>query len=455
MRRYTSRRKKALRNLTVVTIIFAIGFLATKIIGTKSKQGDVLVATIGKEKIYKSEIERKLQTIFADEQQLIAVPALESLPKEVVEIVVKEIFSDRQILKLAKKEGFDKDAKLIEKIVNFQEKTFRQAYLDSIIEKEITKEKISEKYAEISNSLSGKKEYQIAHILLKSKEDADKVILEINSKKAPKFSELAKKYSLEQQSAQNGGDLGYILEDNITKEIADELINLKIDDVSSPIKTKLGWHLVKLINSREAKAISFEESKDKIREQLIQNKINELNNNLTSGNEVKLLMEFEKEPIVKDNVNKVTDNKSQNFNETNPASEELKPENSQESNENSKDNNSTDQTKTEVNLDSSKSSAETKNPSENKNIGEVKDNKNPKSENIKNEKDKTKITATESNEVAKANDKKPADKNSGNLKDSKLLNSETDNAKSKDSKKIDNSKNTKNKNNEEKPKTKN
>ena len=127
MRRYTSRRKKALRNLTVVTIIFAIGFLTTKILNLKSKQDDVLVAKMGKEKIYKSEIERKLQTIFADEQQLIAVPALESLPKEVVEIVVKEIFSDRQILKLAKKEGFEKQDSVREKIANFQEKTIRQA----------------------------------------------------------------------------------------------------------------------------------------------------------------------------------------------------------------------------------------------------------------------------------------------------------------------------------------
>ena len=344
MRRYTSRRKKALRNLTVVTIIFAIGFLTTKIFNLKAKQDDVLVAQMGKEKIYKSEIERKLQTIFADEQQLIAVPALETLPKEVVEIVVKEIFSDRQILKLAKKEGFEKQDSVREKITNFQEKTIRQAYLDSIIEKEITKEKVSEKYAEITNSLSGKKEYQIAHILTKSKEDADKILLELNSKKTLKFSELAKRYSLEQQSAQNGGDLGFILEDNITKEIADELINLKIDDVSAPIKTKLGWHLVKLLDSREAKAITFEESKDKIREQLIQNKINELNNSLIAGNEVKLLMEFEKEKITKDNPDsKADDSKSsvkEDSNKESTQDQELKPEqsNDQSSQKENKDN---------------------------------------------------------------------------------------------------------------------
>lgn len=452
MRRYTSRRKKALRNLTVVTIIFAIGFLTTKIFNLKAKQDDVLVAQMGKEKIYKSEIERKLQTIFADEQQLIAVPALETLPKEVVEIVVKEIFSDRQILKLAKKEGFEKQDSVREKIANFQEKTIRQAYLDSIIEKEITKEKVSEKYAEITNSLSGKKEYQIAHILTKSKEDADKILLELNSKKTLKFSELAKKYSLEQQSAQNGGDLGFILEDNITKEIADELINLKIDDVSAPIKTKLGWHLVKLLDSREAKAITFEESKDKIREQLIQNKINELNNSLIAGNEVKLLMEFEKEKITKDNPDsKADDSKSSVKEDSNKESTqestqdpESKPEksNDQSSQKENKDNvdnenKPSDQKKSPDKISADKNSQE--NSSDKSNDKAV-----DKKSTDKSSTDKSLAKSSASSSTTDNNDSIKIDlkKNSANAKESNL---------SKDSKK-----NTaKTKNPDDKVKTKN
>ena len=475
MRRYTSRRKKALRNLTVVTIIFAIGFLTTKIFNLKAKQDDVLVAQMGKEKIYKSEIERKLQTIFADEQQLIAVPALETLPKEVVEIVVKEIFSDRQILKLAKKEGFEKQDSVREKIANFQEKTIRQAYLDSIIEKEITKEKVSEKYAEITNSLSGKKEYQIAHILIKSKEDADKILLELNSKKTLKFSELAKKYSLEQQSAQNGGDLGFILEDNITKEIADELINLKIDDVSAPIKTKLGWHLVKLLDSREAKAITFEESKDKIREQLIQNKINELNNSLIAGNEVKLLMEFEKEKITKDNPDsKTDDSKSSIKEESNKESTqestqdpESKPEqsNDQSSTKENKDNvdnenKPSDQKKSPDKISADKNSQE--NSTDKSNDKSVDKKSTDKSSTDKSlAKSPASSSTTDNNDSIKIDLKKNSDKNSANTKESNLSkdgkknNDDLNSSKAKESKKNDNSKTAKTKNPDDKVKTKN
>lgn len=298
MRRYTSRRKKALRNLAVVTIVLAIIFLANKLFTNRTDANDPIVAKVGNEKIFKSEVEKKLQSIFADEQQLIAPPKIDTLPKEVIEIVVKEVFIDREILKLAKKANLEKDKNLQSKIANLREKIIKQAYLDSIIEKEISKEKVSEKYAEIVNGLSGKKEYQIAHILVKSKEDADKIIVELKNKKTSKFSELAKKYSMEQQSAQNGGDLGFILEDNITKEISDALINLKKEEISEPIKTKLGWHIVKLIDLRDAKYLSFEESKENIKEQLIQNKINEINSAIINSNEIKIVYEFNKDKVV-------------------------------------------------------------------------------------------------------------------------------------------------------------
>jgi len=445
MRRYTSRRKKALRNLTIVTIIFAIGFLGVKLFNSKTNQDDIVVAQIGKEKIYKSEVEKKLQNIFADEQQLIAVPAIDSLPKEVIEIVVKEIYSDHQILKLAKKEGFDKDEKVKEKIQNFHEKTLRQAYIDSVVEKEITKEKISEKYAEITNSLAGKKEYQIAHILFKSKEDADKIALELNSKKASKFSDLAKKYSLEQQSAQNGGDLGFILEDNITKEIVDELINLKKDEVSQPIQTKLGWHLVKLLDSRDAKTFSFEESKEKIREQLIQNKINELNSSFSSGNEIKFFMSFDKASASKiiEEKNKTEEQKTEEQkNEDAKKNPETITNESQPKLDEAKEGSSLDEKSSNTPASSNENKVGNKNTSKllPANSQETKASDQKDSANV--EEKENKIISDKNTSKSKASEKKPTDKSSSKSKSADKKNIDnTSESKTKDDKKSAKSKN--------------
>ncbi|MFM2200242.1 MAG: hypothetical protein RL769_295 [Pseudomonadota bacterium] len=434
MRRYTSRRKKALRNLAVVTIIVAIGFLASKLFSSKNEEQDIVVAEVGKEKILKSQINKKLLSIFADEQQLVTVPQIESLPKEVLEIVVKEIIIDREIIKLAKKAGLEKDPKIVEKIATYKDRVLRQSYIDSIIDKEITKEKVSEKYAEITNAISGKKEYQISHIVVKSKEDADKIIAELKSKKAPKFADLAKKYSIEQQSAQSGGDLGFILEDNITKEIADELINLKKDEITSPIKSKFGWHIVKLNDLRDAKTLSFEESKDKIREQLVQNKINEINSSFTKNEEIKFLINFDKDKEAQEgdakkpseeNI-KSTDEVSDSQNpeakaEENNAGEKTDPATKDEqSNVESSTKDSQEKDKDQVNSSSNKSDNKSSDSSA-KALDKVSDKTNAKA----NDKAKSDVKKEDSaNSKVKTNDKvndkaKSEDKASDEKKDDK------------------------------------
>ena len=416
MRRYTSRRKKALRNLAIVTIIVAIGFLGAKLFSSKNQEQDIVVAEIGKEKILKSEINNKLQSIFADEQQLVSVPKVESLPKEVLEIVVKEIIIDRELIKLAKKSGFDKDPKIIEKVAIYKDRVLKQSYIDSIIDKEITKEKVSEKYAEITNAISGKKEYQISHIVVKSKEDADKVIAELKSKKAPKFSDLAKKYSIEQQSAQSGGDLGFILEDNITKEISDELINLKKDEISSPIKTKFGWHIVKLTDLRDAKTLSFEESKDKIREQLIQNKMNEINSSFVQNNEIKFLISFEKKQSETTDNDKVEDKASETGSSSTEASEsektEVKSEEVPAVSDSNKDSTKKEDTQTDNQKDLNSKNAQEKS-------SEIKsDNKSDKA--IDKSKIETKKEDSSDNSKAKVEKNKAEDKAKEEKKDDKL-----------------------------------
>ena len=389
MRRYTSRRKRALRNLAVATIILSIFFLVSKLFNGTRNSEDLIIAEFGKEKIYKSQVQNKLANIFSDEQQLVAIPQVENLPKEVLEIVIKEIIVDREILKQAIKQGIHKDQKILEKINNYKEKVIRQAYLDAIIEKEVTKEKISQKYAELTNNLAGKKEYQIAHIVLKSKEEAEKILVEFKSKKAPKFSELAKKYSLEQQSGSNGGELGFVLEDNINKEIVDQLNNLKKEEVSQPIQTKLGWHIVKLIDYRDAKTSSFEELKDHIKDQLIQNKINEINSSFIKDDKINYLIDFEKIKQEKNKEVEIKTEKSQTEENPSKETEAIDQENKSVNNEDQKSSQESQVNSSANDLNSdqstnnkSKSSNEKKevNRKEDKNDGDKKTESNNKTD---------------------------------------------------------------------------
>ena len=309
MKRRHSRKKNS------VKIFLAASLVAAGIFGASiyfiNKSNETVVATVNGQKILKSDIEAKLHEVFEGQNQEIKTPEIEKLPTEVVEILAKEIYLEKELNKEAKKSKATHTKEVNNLIENAKNRILRQAYIDSLIKEEVTDQKISEKYAEINNEIVGKKEYSVSHIVVKTKAEAEKIAQELKSKKGSKFSDLAKKYSIDQNSAENGGNLGYIVETNMIKEIADAIITLKKDEVSNPIQTKFGWHLVKISDSREAKNPPFESVKDSIRDQMIQDKISEVNSKITKDLKVKILIQpkevEEKKPEQDDSVPKLSD----------------------------------------------------------------------------------------------------------------------------------------------------
>ncbi len=276
-----------------VTLIVAAAFAASQYFLNNRTMGEV-VAKVNGEKIYKAQMQQKLLGLLNSQNQEGGLPDISSLPKEVVEILAKEIYLDNEIAKLAKKENLMKDHEIKARVRESKNKILRQAYIDSIVKDEITDLKISDKYVELTNELAGKKEYLISHLVVKTKAEAEKLSKDLAIKKSIRFPDAAKKYSLDQESAAKGGELGYILEDNIIKEISESLLKLKQNEISSPIETKFGWHLVKFSASRDAKSLPFESVKDNIKEQLIENRLSEINSKIMKDVKVEILTEDKK-----------------------------------------------------------------------------------------------------------------------------------------------------------------
>ena len=84
------------------------------------------------------------------------------------------------------------------------------------------------------------------------------------------FSEAAEKYS-EDGSAANQGDLGWLNPGDTIPEFEKEMDSLKIDEISQPIKTALGWHLIQ-VNDRREKDLSSESLRQKVKEILLKQK---------------------------------------------------------------------------------------------------------------------------------------------------------------------------------------
>lgn len=86
-----------------------------------------------------------------------------------------------------------------------------------------------------------------SHILVSSIGEANHVLEELKGGKT--FEELAKKYS-SCPSGANGGDLGFFGKGQMVKEFEDAAFALKPGQVSQPVRTEFGWHLIKLTGKK-------------------------------------------------------------------------------------------------------------------------------------------------------------------------------------------------------------
>ena len=81
-----------------------------------------------------------------------------------------------------------------------------------------------------------------SHILVSSEREANRIFDDIN--KGKDFSEMARRYS-SCPSGKNGGDLGFFGKGQMVKEFEDVAFSLKEGEVSRPVKTQFGYHIIK------------------------------------------------------------------------------------------------------------------------------------------------------------------------------------------------------------------
>ena len=128
----------------------------------------------------------------------------------------------------------------------------KRAYLSGSLlnytaDKAVTDEAVKKAYEAKYAKAEPTKEYHAAHIIVKTKEEAEKIKKEIDG--GAKFADEAKKYSTD-GSAANGGDLGWFKLSDMVKPFGDALVGMKDGEVVGPIQTQYGWHVVELLGTK-------------------------------------------------------------------------------------------------------------------------------------------------------------------------------------------------------------
>ena len=192
--------------------------------------------------------------------------------KEGKDKFLDELIKRELIFQDAKKMRLDKDEEYIAKVKEFEKTT-----LVSLILKKEVEEKAKVEDAEIKAFFDQNAEkftvgtqIKASHILVQTEEEANKIHEKID--KGESFSKLAKSLSKDKGSAEKGGDLGYFGRGKMVPEFERAALGLKPGEVSKPVKTRFGYHIIKLADIKKGKQAEFEQSKESISRQLLSQK---------------------------------------------------------------------------------------------------------------------------------------------------------------------------------------
>lgn len=135
----------------------------------------------------------------------------------------------------------------------------------------ITDEEMKTYFEENKDSFAQAEQVKASHILV----DDEKTAKEIAKKLAAgaDFASLAKKYSTDTTSAENGGDLGYFAKGEMDKAFENAAFALKINEISDPVKTDYGYQIIKVVEKKEAKEANYEDNKKQIKDAIFDEKI--------------------------------------------------------------------------------------------------------------------------------------------------------------------------------------
>ncbi|MBI4725003.1 MAG: peptidylprolyl isomerase [Rhodomicrobium sp.] len=157
-----------------------------------------------------------------------------------------------------------------ERLAYYKLRALRDAFYEKKVREAVTEAQAKASYQEQIANIKPEEEVRVRHILLKTEQEAKDLVKQL--KGGAGFVELAKKSS-DGPSAQTGGDLGYFSRGQMVKPFEDAAFALKPGEISEPVQTEFGWHVIKLEDKRNRPIPTFEEVKDQLMASLVQNQL--------------------------------------------------------------------------------------------------------------------------------------------------------------------------------------
>jgi peptidyl-prolyl cis-trans isomerase C len=193
------------------------------------------------------------------------------LPPQVFEQLVDRAITDRAMVQAARAAGLDRDEELRRRLHALEENELRDALLRREVLPRLTDEALRARWERDQAGRAPEEEVRARHILVASEADARSILQEIQ--RGGNFEEVARRRSTD-PAARNGGDLGFFRRADMVPEFANAAFALQAGQMSpAPVRTQFGWHIIRVEERRTSRGPSFEDSRDAIRQQMIEEEV--------------------------------------------------------------------------------------------------------------------------------------------------------------------------------------
>ncbi|WP_341758273.1 peptidylprolyl isomerase [Candidatus Tisiphia endosymbiont of Ditula angustiorana] len=263
-------------------------FLAASLLASNAfADEDKIVATYKGGEVKESQVMQQFQPSL-DTQPSAKGKKFADFDANIQEMLVKGYLDTKLLEQEAKNSNIESSKEFQSKLNIVKNQLLQQELMERYVKSHVDEKMINAEYDKLVASLKGKEEVKVSHILLATEKEAINVKNRLN--KGEKFAKLAKDFSKDEGSKANGGEIGYITSGQLVPEFEDKALSMKVNEISAPVKTQFGWHIITVLDKRAAQIPSKEEATAGITNQLSRDAILKYVADLESKADIKIML---------------------------------------------------------------------------------------------------------------------------------------------------------------------
>ena len=259
------KRRLVLLAATLTLVLGGLGWSLAQNVFSFARTGDDMVARVNGSALDRATFDVLLETRAMDLQAEGALDAAGQLSPQQRQQALDDMIAMELLVQEARRRGLDQQARVAAEARlatgTWLARQMVQDYTRSI---QVDPVEILERY----RKLSPRREYRVSHILLNSREQAEKIARQLQA--GQDFGALADAES-QDVMAGPGGDLGWLLLNQMVASFADAVRTLQPGSVGvEPVATEFGWHIIRLHDQRELPPPTFAEAQAALKDEIVQ-----------------------------------------------------------------------------------------------------------------------------------------------------------------------------------------